>query len=482
MRSPSRTAFLVALVAPLLQACPAFVEDDYRAVDGFGGAGDSAPTGVGGDRPDDSGGGSGGSPTAAIGGVAGQVDSGAVGGTGTAGNVTGIGGGTGGSTTGGATGIGGGAGGSTTGGAAGIGGGTGGVTTGGVTGIGGGSGGTTGGSAGASGDGGDARGGTAGASGGSGGAPGGMAGTTGSGGDASGGTAGASGGSGGATGGTAGASGGTMGSGGSTGGAGGSGGTGGVLCASSPTDCEALRDALLHRYRFDGTGPTVTDSVGDADGVVLGGALLMGQGELDLAGEGQGEYVDLPNGIISELEDATIETWVIWHGGEPFQRVFDFGDAMRYTCVMGGMSAPEDEPGVCGRTYLNLMPSSGTAWTDGVRASFLNQPGVHPDDRLTLDGSTVETQVELHLALVVDDSGNQWRLYLDGALEDSAAFLDHLSDLNDLNNWLGRSQFADDQDRSFDGVYLEFRIYGAALTTSEIQTSFTEGPDATFLD
>jgi hypothetical protein len=226
----------------------------------------------------------------------------------------------------------------------------------------------------------------------------------------------------------------------------------------------------------------VTDSVGDADGTALGGAVLEGEGELELAGDGMGEYVDLPNGIISELEDATIEAWVIWHGGDPFQRIFDFGDAMLITCRVNGTSAPEGQPGVCGRTYLNLMPKSGTGFTDGVRASSLNQPGVHPDDRIVLDGPVVSSPVELHVALVVDDTGNQWRLHVDGELEDSATFLDHLSDLHDINNWLGRSQFSDDQDRSFDGIYLEFRIYDAALTASEIQTSFAEGPDASFLD
>jgi hypothetical protein len=434
LRGSGRSALLTA-AALLLQACPALLEDEYEAVDGIAGASsDQLSAGAGG-RSSDHAGASGASLETLAGGLAEDAGQGGLGGTDMAGNAGAAGGGMGGD--------------------------------------------TNGGNAGASAGSGGAPGGTEGASG-SGGA--GVAGAEGSGGSRSGGAGGVAGeGSGGvAPGGTGGASAGAAGSGGSSGGEAGAGGTGGVLCVSSPADCEALRDALVHRYSFDGTGTTVTDSVGDADGTVMGGALLTGQGELELAGGNAGEYVDLPNRIISVLDDATIEAWVVRNGGQPFQRVFDFGDAMSGTCVRGGPSAPEGQPGICGRTYLNLMPSTDSDTGGRMRAAFLCQPGVHPDDRLTVDGPTAPRLVELHLAVVVDDSGNQLRLYVDGAPEGSAMFFDHLSDLNDINNWLGRSQFADDQVRAFDGTYLEFRIYDAALTASEVETSFTEGPDAPF--
>jgi hypothetical protein len=41
-------------------------------------------------------------------------------------------------------------------------------------------------------------------------------------------------------------------------------------------------DSLLHRYSFDGTGTTVTDSVGTAHGSLVGGAKLDGSGVLTL--------------------------------------------------------------------------------------------------------------------------------------------------------------------------------------------------------
>jgi len=249
-------------------------------------------------------------------------------------------------------------------------------------------------------------------------------------------------------------------------------------------DCEALRSALVHRYRFEGTGTTVTDSVGSANGTVMGGATLDGSGELTLVGGSayQPDFVDLPNGIVSALADATFETWLVWNGGEPWQRVFDFGDAMTPTCTYGGAAAPEGQPGACGRTYLYLLMSTDADEGTVIRTAFMKQPGEHPDDRIALGGPRAPTRVELHLAVVVDDTLNRIQLYVDGAPAGSMAFPDHLSDLHDINNWLGRSQFADDAAQGFDGRYLEFRIYDAALSAAELATSFAEGPDPAFLD
>ncbi len=69
-------------------------------------------------------------------------------------------------------------------------------------------------------------------------------------------------------------------------------------------------------------------------------------------------------------------------------------------------------------------------------------------------------------------------LYLNGALENQVAFFDKLSGLNDVNNWLGKSQFGTDAE--FGGTIHEFRIYDAALDAAEIKVSFDAGPQAVF--
>ena len=50
-----------------------------------------------------------------------------------------------------------------------------------------------------------------------------------------------------------------------------------------------------------------------------------------------------------------------------------------------------------------------------------------------------------------------------------------LSDIDDVNNWLGRSNFGGDG--FFDGTIEEFRLYDEALTWPEVLHSLQQGPD-----
>jgi hypothetical protein len=75
--------------------------------------------------------------------------------------------------------------------------------------------------------------------------------------------------------------------------------------------------SLAHRYRFDGFGEVVTDSVGGADGVVVGSSLAQVNDGVVLSGGAAAEYVELPAGIISVLRSATFESWLTWAGGGP---------------------------------------------------------------------------------------------------------------------------------------------------------------------
>lgn len=227
-------------------------------------------------------------------------------------------------------------------------------------------------------------------------------------------------------------------------------------------------EKLLHRYDFEGTGTEVTDRIGTADGVVAGGGELSSDDEqhgmLVLGGGGAGGYVDLPNGLVSSLSSATFEAWVTWGGGGNWQRIFDFGDSTAAT--------PEDNPGE-GNTYLFLTPSNHLGV---LRAAF------------TIDGNENEVQVDhvsplaqelKHIAVVADVTNDQLVLYLDGARVAESPWSGDLVGLNDVNVWLGRSQYDDDPE--INGTYHEFRVYGAALTDAEVATSYAAGPDPVFL-
>jgi hypothetical protein len=232
-------------------------------------------------------------------------------------------------------------------------------------------------------------------------------------------------------------------------------------CGVADERCVPLKSALLHRYAFDGTGSVAVDDVGGADGQIVG-AQLTGGGQLHLVRTGDEQYVDLPNGIISVLGSATFEAWVIWDTPEPTQfweRIFDFG-----TSTLG-----EDQRDM-GGSYLFLAPAKPrTAYRN-----LLTTGEVILDSREAFPINTA-----FHVAVVVDDEAQELRLYLNADEQGRVALTQPLSTLDDVNNWLGRSQFA--KDTRFGGSFMEFRIYGAALTAAQLSDSWAFGDSPAFL-
>jgi hypothetical protein len=178
------------------------------------------------------------------------------------------------------------------------------------------------------------------------------------------------------------------------------------------------------------------------------------------------QYVDLPNGILSELTNATLEAWVTWNGGEPWQRVFDFG-----TTNVGEEGTRAD-----GRTYLMLTPQALDSET--VRLAYQLETLTA---QVVIDGSApLPVGTMVHLVSIVDDDNDTMALYQDGRLVGCAAFPAHLSSIDDVNSWFGRSQWV--VDPSLSGVLHEMRIYRSAIAELAVRTSFAAGPDPSFLD
>jgi hypothetical protein len=227
---------------------------------------------------------------------------------------------------------------------------------------------------------------------------------------------------------------------------------------------DALPLCLRHRYSFNGMGAVATDSVGDADGEITGGATLAGNGTLVLAGLATDQYVDLPNGIISELgSNATIEAWVSWTGaGAPWQRIFDFGSS----------ELAEGQQGT-GVTYLFLTPSN-TINTD-LRVAYTNVGP--PAERVVNAPTPLPFPAQVHVAVVIDGAAATLALYQNGNLIGTTPTLDTtLALMNDVNNWIGRSQFVADEE--FQGTLDEFRIYSSARNAMQIALDTAAGPNA----
>jgi hypothetical protein len=235
--------------------------------------------------------------------------------------------------------------------------------------------------------------------------------------------------------------------------------------------CRPILDALEHRYSFSEASTTVTDSVSGWDATLFGDIVPSG-GVLELGGDRRGEYVNLPNGILSRrMTSITIDAWVTWAGGAVWQRIFDFGDDD--TSMEGSRSI--------GRTFLFLTPLAA-------------DPAVA---RVAFQGPTIRQEVQLnakrvlpsgrpvHVVFTFDDETKRLALYFDGELE-AAKVLDPTDDIpmslqtvNDINCWLGRSQFTVDAD--FGGSIDEFRIYSAALTALQVRTLHAAGPNPAFM-
>lgn len=254
-------------------------------------------------------------------------------------------------------------------------------------------------------------------------------------------------------------------SGGSTAGGTGGGATGGE--GGSPPSESPLGVSILHRYSFTGEGDVALDSRGAAHGQVVA-TTLAGDGTLPLAGLRSGQYLNLPNHIVSGLTDATFEVWLTWEGGSGWQRIFDFGSN----------SAGEDTPGPTGISYLFLAastpPDTARQLPAMMRLTY-SQNGVEDEEVCDAPGP-LPTFALTHVAVVISRERGTAALYQDGALLVECRMSRPLSAINDVNNWLGHSNFEADVDLT--GRYDEFRIYDAALGASEIAASFAAGPNA----
>jgi len=222
---------------------------------------------------------------------------------------------------------------------------------------------------------------------------------------------------------------------------------------------DSLRAALVHRYDLSGTGTAATDLLGGPAGFVWN-APLDARGFANLAGNDG--YVSLPNGVLSSSNDKTLETWLTWRGGPPWQRVFDFGSS----------DAGELSQGTAvSSLYLTASSEDGTMLVSyerlGILAVKLNGTQGLPIGSLT------------HVAVVVDSGRDELLLYLNGSLNAKTTLTQRLADIDDVNNWIGRSQFS--RDPSLDADVTEFSIYDRALDPAQLAASYALGIDSSLV-
>jgi hypothetical protein len=223
---------------------------------------------------------------------------------------------------------------------------------------------------------------------------------------------------------------------------------------------------LVHRFSFDASpdGLEVVDSMAGLSGTLVGATYGEGDaaGTVLLAGKDSNQYVDLPNHLLAGLKDVTLEAWVTWAGGSAWQRIFDLG---------------EDDTGVDGSR--NGVPRSYVFLSCNPKPRFaFKQPPAQSSEIIMTGPNPIPTGQLTQLAVVINETEQRAAMFVDGLEVASTNFVGTILDVYDVNDWLGRSQFL--ADPGFEGSFTEFRIYGSALTASELSASFAAGPDATF--
>ncbi len=241
--------------------------------------------------------------------------------------------------------------------------------------------------------------------------------------------------------------------------------------------------ALVHRYGFnEKTNDWILhDSVNGANGRLFNtsinpgvpNATFTGKGEMKLAGPTSAisGYAALPPGIISSLSEVTVEAWVTWtlKTSWPWQRIFDFGN---------NTGSPSSTWGI---TYFFMTTEADTFVTGGnvARTTISTNNLDYETPRLDWT-NTLPLNVTSFVAVTYSPVRGIAKFYINGQPVSSGVATIPLSAIIDTNNWLGRSQFA--QDSYFGGRYNEFRIYRGLLSDSDVAADYAAGPDTVGVD
>lgn len=208
---------------------------------------------------------------------------------------------------------------------------------------------------------------------------------------------------------------------------------------------------LFTWYKLDETsGTTAYDSSGNGGNATLvnGPTWVVGRTGNAVNLDGSNDYLSMPGGIISGLNDFTITAWVRPDTISSWSRIFDFGT------------------GTSRNMFLTPRGGSGV-----IRFA------------ITTNGNGAEQQINGNSALAsgswqhvaVTLSGNLGILYLNGVeVGRNTNMTLRPSSLGSTgNNYIGRSQYT--VDPYLDGQVDNFRIYNRALSAAEIGNLYLEG-------
>jgi MYXO-CTERM domain-containing protein len=270
---------------------------------------------------------------------------------------------------------------------------------------------------------------------------------------------------------------------------------GGFALEELPADIE-VQPAPLHRYSFDGDGGNgsfLWDSIGDAHGQLLvngaNGSSLTGTGQMRLINVPSADteaYGDLPNHLIgagSGLTECTIELWfapeethdAVW------VRAFSFGSSVGNDADANGevTSFGTDFSGDDRLSWTAKRMRTDESWRTPHHELNARAAGLGASRGMSTTSWMDGQMIHLTCTFGHDfDGAPIVRFYQNGMLMAQLDINWELAMLNDVNNWLGRSQWGGDD--GMPGVYDELRIYGYAMSHEQVINSFVLGPNVSF--
>jgi hypothetical protein len=251
---------------------------------------------------------------------------------------------------------------------------------------------------------------------------------------------------------------------------------------------QALSTLPVHRYSFNeplnsnvAPGTSFLDSIGTAHGRVEGTNAQFSGSRLVLPGGAQGvaAYGDLPNGLLSSNSannggsgEFTIEGWIRVTGSRTWAHIFDFGSRGPAGGTGVEVLPADGNPAGNGLDYLFL---SGQVNTDtGTRRMELRNEDPAGGGIVNADAATPgAVGVDTHFAVTWKETTGEVRFYHNGFPVALQKVDDGMSDIRDLNVWLGRSAYSADQ--CLQGEYDEMRIYNYVLSAGQVYGNFLSG-------
>ena len=217
---------------------------------------------------------------------------------------------------------------------------------------------------------------------------------------------------------------------------------------------------LTTYYRFnESSGTNVADASGLSPAATLvNGASFTASGKFTNAVSlnGSSQYVALPGGLITDLGDFTISTWVCLNTQNAWARLFDFG-------------ADTDR-------YMFLAPYNGSVMRFAI--SKFTGPG---EQQISGPAPTAGAWHHIAVTLKRNNGSGVGTLYLNGAPVGTNSAMTFTPDMigslvNATNNYIGRSAFSGDP--YLNGRVDDFRIYNGALSDAEIAALYALTPVA----